>query len=288
MILVSTSNGIFQLNPQSGDVNCILQPKQSLGFFGIVEDKVNNITYAASREKHGFSWGSKRSSDARLYSIDKKTLKIKDVALLRKVFDVHQIEIWKDIIFLSDTSKNRIHTFNLKTKSLSGIINIGKTRKDIHHMNALLVDSNNLLIGLNNRGYRDSEVLYFPLEKTPLSAGQKVDALQDARIETITGFQHTHDLEKVNGEIFLCASHQGKLVGIDDLKVHFSLDGFIRGIAGDKNGFWVGNSMRASREERHNSTLDGEVYLLDSKNFNVIKKYIIPDAGQVCDLISLS
>jgi len=262
----------------------MLMPESSLGFFGIVQD-TNKDVYAASREILGFSLKKKLSSDVILYKINPVTLYSEPLATLRKVYDVHQIALWKDNMYLSNSTKDVVHVFNVISKKLTGEIHLGSKRVDIHHANALLVDGEFLLVGLNNRGFCDSQVLFFPLTKTPLVKGEIVDALKTGTIKEVPGFQHTHDLEKCNGKILLCASKEGLLVQMEDGRSLFHTDGFLRGIAEDEHGIWLGVSQMAPRKERHYSQLDGSLLLVDKKDYSLIKKFVVPGAGQVFDII---
>ena len=286
MLLITTSNGVFKFNYKDGEIKNILKPESSLGIFGIAKDKNNDI-YVASREKLGFSFNSKLSSDVILYKINRDTLESTKYATLRKVYDVHQIAIWNDIVYLSDSTKDTVHTFSLTTKMLMGKIFIGDKRADTHHINALLVDGENLLLGLNNRGFFDSQVLYFPLNLTPLKKGNDIDALKVSEVNNISGFQHTHDLEICNGTLMVCASKEGLLIQAEGGRKLFQTEGFVRGIAENEYGIWLGVSQTAPRKERHSSTLDGQLLLLDKNKFTLKEKFTIPLAGQVFDILNV-
>ncbi|MDH5720439.1 MAG: hypothetical protein OEZ13_07415 [Spirochaetia bacterium] len=286
MIFISTSNGIFKLKDSLDLPAIILKPESSLGFFGIVYYAKEKSVLAASREKYRLNFRSKHSTDVKIYEIDLNSLESRERCVVPKVYDVHQIEIINDTLFLTDTTLNRIHVFDLISNKTKGIINVGSKRKDINHINALLKNDNELWIGLNNRGRSDSEILMLSAETALMNDGlKKIDALKTGKIVKLSGYQHTHDLEVYNEAVIACASKQDSVFRTDNLEIIVHLKGFIRGLASDKEGLWVGISPTASRAERHKSNLDAELCLFSHNDFQLIKKIIVPGAGQLCDLL---
>jgi len=294
MIYITTNNGVFRYNKKTGAEE-ILRPASSLGFFGIDVNPQNGKILAASREKIKLALNSKHGSDVRLYEIEPESGTSTLVAELYKVFDVHQIALYQEFVFLTDTTKNRIHVYDLNKKQMHGVLNFGPSRKDVHHINAVTVLGDKLWVGLNNRGESNSALYTITLQSVAELAAQKADVLELGNVRSLSGISHSHDVEPCHGNILVCASHDGFVAQVKDnskdsedfTKIVSIENGFVRGVVCDKEGLWVGVSARAKRSERHRSDLNGEIRLYGWDDKTCLKTVTIEGAGQINDLISI-
>ncbi|MES0491578.1 MAG: hypothetical protein ABUK01_16400 [Leptospirales bacterium] len=309
MIFITTNNGVFKYNKKMEKAEELLNPSSSLGFFGLGINPRNGKILAASREKIKIALNSKHGSDVRLYEIDPESGNFELVAELYKLFDVHQIAMHKEFVFLTDTTKNKIHVYDLEKQQIHGILNFGSLRKDVHHVNAVSIIEQKLWVGLNNRGETHSELFTIPVETAIEMAVQKQDLLKVGYIQKLSGIRHSHDVEPCHGKILVCASHDGYVAQLNDLKTNIDdspgngelssgnvdditkiiqiENSFVRGIVCNKEGLWVGVSARAKRSERHRNDLNGEIRLYSWNNKTLIKTVPIQGAGQINDLISI-
>ena len=140
LLFITTSNGVYALDDDSGKSQCILGNKHTPGFFekkargyfGITFHEQTGKVIVASREKLGTKKHDKPSTDTRLHAINPLNFEYELIATIMDVHDVHQITSDEQFIYLSDTGKNRVIVFDMKTNRTHCIINIGHEREDIN------------------------------------------------------------------------------------------------------------------------------------------------------------
>jgi len=286
MIYVSTSNGIYFFNELDFIPKKLQTSKDSLGYYGLAYNKSKNQLLIASRAKLRFTFKSmKRSSDVTLLAFNEKSESVDHLGDFYKVYDVHQIAFYEGKLFITDTSLNRIHIYDLSLKKKLTILNLGKVRKDVHHINTIKIHNSSLLIGLNNRGNKESEVMFIPLEKINFSQ-KKIDAFNIfEKIIKINGLYHSHDLEPFHDDFLINSSHDSQVVSFKTGKSLLKTNGFSRGLAIDTKYIYVGISPLVSRSERYSKTIDGKVQLFDFKTFKLLHEIILPGANQVNDIL---
>lgn len=283
MIYITTSVSLMRYDPATDRVETVCRPRKSLGFFGVCQGP--DGVYAASRERLSEQTLGKASSDVRLYRVVSNTGIAEEVRELYEVHDVHQMEYHDGLLFLTDTALDRVHVYELATNRLVRIINLGPQRRDTHHVNAVLMEGENLLVGLNNRGHRDSAILTLPMEAIRNGGPVEVDGFGMGPLRELTGIHHTHDLERYKDWLLCCASHAGQVLRTDTGEVIAHTEGWTRGLAVTDEGLWVGVSPLAKRSQRHKSNLDGKLLLFRHGDFDLLREIPLEGSGQVCDLL---
>lgn len=290
MLYVATSNGVYRVNSERGTSECILRTNRRRGifrsspsvFFGIAIHGPSGKVLAASRERLGTPRSGKPSTDCILHAIDPRTCEHSVAGTVRDVHDVHQIACSEDIVFLTDTGKNRVVAFDLKLGETRCILNLGDERRDVNHVNALLLYESALWISLNNGGASDAEILRVPLAAS-LPDGE-VSAYSLGELRSVPGLQHSHDLVPFNDVLLTCASHESQVLRADTGAVLFETEKWTRGLAVSPDALWVGSSELGERSRRHWGRQDGWV-LRYSHAFELERRITIPGAGQVNDLL---
>lgn len=294
MIVVSTSNKIVVLESvRSQPKDVLLQDKgfyflrtAGQGFFGIDYCQTRKKIFVA--ERHHFRSTSKLkypSTDVRLYEIDVKSCQVKPYGWLKDVHHVHQIVVYQQWLFLSDTGKNRIVVYDLNQKRISRHINLGHQRKDVHHINALSIQGTYLMVNCNNMGRGVSELVQIPLSWIEQSDGDVVVDNRDFFIDGFYDVEHTHDLEMQEGGIYYCASKMGQVFKQGQAKPIIQVDRWTRGIAFTDKYLLLGLSQMVGAEDRHSALIDGAVAVYNLKNMEKECEVVIPGAGQVNDII---
>lgn len=296
MLFITTSNGVLRVNRDTHQVSVVMTNKHTPGFFkkkargyfGICFNSISNKIIVASRERLGTKILDKPTTDTKLHEIDPVTLSHNTFATIHDVHDVHQIDCQNNFIYLTDTGKNRIPVYSLEQGRITTILNISEQRTDINHVNAVTCYDGKLNIGLNNRGHKESEILSLPL--STIESTTKDEMLIDtiADIKAIPGVHHSHDLEPYQDFFLMCASHDGLLIRSDTGQAITEIGDWTRGIAISDKEIWVSASQYAKRSKRHSNKLDGYLYRIDKNYFEILEKIVIPNAGQMNDLICLN
>ena len=296
MLFITTSNGVLRVNRDTHQVSVVMTNKHTPGFFkkkargyfGICFNSKSNKIIVASRERLGTKILDKPTTDTKLHEIDPVTLSHNTFATIHDVHDVHQIDCQNNFIYLTDTGKNRIPVYSLEQGRITTILNISEQRTDINHVNAVTCYDGRLNIGLNNRGHKESEILSLPL--STIESTTKDEMLIDtiADIKAIPGVHHSHDLEPYQDFFLMCASHDGLLIRSDTGQAITEIGDWTRGIAISDKEIWVSASQYAKRSKRHSNKLDGYLYRIDKNYFEILEKIVIPNAGQMNDLICLN
>jgi len=291
MLYISSSTGIFSYNPDSGKVSQILSnknrsgffSKKSHGFFGICIDK-NNHLIVASREKLGTPKAGKPTTDTGLHYIDPMTNTNSTIGYIKDIHDVHQIGIFNEVVFLSDTGKNRIIAYDITEKKIVCTINFGIIREDINHINAITIHENQIIVGLNNRGIKPSEILTLPLSLIENHTTVE-DAFEHAiELKSLAPYTNTHDIEPFNDDFLICSSHDSLVFNSNTLKPVVKSDSWVRGISCSSQHIWVAQSIFAKRSKRHSRSINGSVLKINSKTLEIEDIITIPETGQINDL----
>jgi len=290
-IFISTSNSVFAVRDIEEGPRPLMRRKTafwpfrrgSRGFFGIAPGECNCI-FVASRERLGTPRAGKPSTDMILHEIDGAAGTDRKLAVIRDVHDVHQIARAGNLIFITDTGKNRVRVFDTLTLKIRATINVGAERSDINHINAVEIHGDRLLIGLNNRGHTESEIASCPLDSVVHLGGADVSLPDVAEIQKLNGLYHTHDLVPFRGDLLVCSSHEGKIHRAGDGRMLAHPGEWVRGLAVSGDRVWVGASALADRSKRHREDLDGEVHVYDADTWKRIRSYRLSGAGQVNDI----
>ncbi len=292
MILITTSNGVFRLSADEPAAQLVLPRKKGFlifkkgsgGFFGISPHPDGDSYLAASREKLGTPRHDKPWTDVRLFRIWKNAAKAPEFfADIHDIHDVHQIATMGHLVLLTDTGKNRIGVYDVALEKTTAL-NVGQQREDINHINALHTTADEVLVGLNNRGNKPAEILtLFQDVFGELEPG--VDALNLGTLEQLGDQLHTHDVEPFGDDYLYCASHDGRVHRRSTRESILHCGDWVRGLAMDQDGLWVGVSALADRANRHREDLDGQVHLYDPVSLDLLGTWDLVKAGQVNDIV---
>lgn len=291
-LFITTSQGVYLLNQDETEAKLCLKREKGLlffkkggfGFFGL--DQYKSDVLVASRENFSKQRLAKHSEDVRLYKIDAETLQTSHFADIHGVADVHQIAIFEDLCFLTDTGHNLVTVFNLAQKKIATEILVGDERADINHINAVTVHSGTIYIGLNNRGKQDSQVLSIPFSKIDMDK-QVNRAYEIAEIIELKGLTHTHDFELFNNDWLVCASHQGAVYKAQPTAKACEPGSWVRGLVESSKGLWIGMSAKLDRKNRHREDVDGDLSLWSPDFSSELRRVQLSNAGQVNDLLIL-
>ncbi len=295
-IYITTSNGVYKYSTREKKTQKIIDNKyagffhrKAKGFFGITQGRNSNEIIIASREKLGTPNAGKPATDCRLLSLDANTNNYHIIGEVLDVHDVHQIAAYQQLIFLTDTGKNRVVVFDREKKKVVHWLNLGLDRKDIHHINAILIFHEKLFIGLNNRGESDSQILEIQLKEVIDSCNSEgiPDLLNYGKLHTLKNRHHTHDLLPFENSFLVCGSHEGIIFRADSGQILTQQNRWVRGIAQTDEGLWVGSSPIAERSERHSEKLNGTLLLFTLPAFEKQYEVSLEGAAQVNDMIAV-
>jgi hypothetical protein len=294
-LFITTSNGIYTLDTESGESECILSNKHTPGFFkkkargyfGITFHEKTGKVIVASREKLGTKRHNKPTTDTKLHAIDPATLEVKLIATVLDTHDVHQVTADGDLIYITDTGKNRVVVYDLDKQAIAKIINVGAVRDDINHINAVLIHNGELLVGLNNRG-EESEILHVNINDIFATDDLEIDAKDIGTVRAISGVTHSHDLEICGDMLVCCSSHNGQVINTETAEVLIKENLWVRGLAANESYIWAGESFITTRKQRHKKSIDGTIHKYRLDDYSSVDSYTLTNSGQVNDLIYVS
>lgn len=285
MIFTATSNGVYLADAENSRMVGKVSIARSLEIFGICWSDYLGKPLFASRNRSWLYPIKKKSPSCNLYTISEGPEYTPIlVARVRNVHDVHQIAACGSFVYLTDTTRNRIVVYNVEKGKTVSTIDIGDERKDINHVNALCVDKNFLLVGLNNRGNKDAQILKINLDRLDDSRKNQRGDLIGESIE-LPNRVHTHDILPYKDDYLVSASHDGIIFKAKSNMDCVAGGGWVRGLAKTGNTLWAGESKKAERNMRHSSELSGAVNIYDGDTFERIGSIELPGAGQVNDLL---
>jgi hypothetical protein len=291
-IFISTSKKIFEYDLPSKQIKTIFEIKPIfLSFirknyktlFGIDYIESKNELIFICRDRLKTKKLSKSSTDAVIYSYCLDTRDVTKLAVIKNIHDAHQMKYHKGYIFMTDCGLNRIIFYNLKSSEYK-YLNIGKIRSDINHLNAVMINGNRLLIGLNNNGRKCSEIYEYNLDSVLKSTDVNI-YLEPDIIYTLHDIQHTHDIHILKSNLVFCDSHEGKVYMLKDLRCIYKIDGWARGLCSNSDELYVGSSLRSMRSERYTSHLDAKIYKIDLSDGLINLEVVLPNCGQVNDMV---
>ncbi len=294
MLFATTSNGVYCCDFNNGKSYRVLSNTrtsqffmpEARGFFGIARHDPTGSVIVASRERSVFRV-NKLANRVGLYLIDSATSNTTHWRSVEGVEDVHQIAWHDGRVFLTDTGKNRIVIYTPDTGG-KRFVNVGAVRKDVNHINAVLVNDGYLYVGLSNRGVLPAALLRISLEnlEIALRGVDEPDLFHVAEHFPCGAATYTHDLEPDNfGRIFFCVSYAGRVLDIVSQNILLEVGGWARGLAFGPSCLWVGTSELAGRNVRHCEKLDGAVSFYSWPDLNRKKRLVLHKAGQVNDLL---
>lgn len=293
MLYITTSNGVYGYREKDEKFTLLIgnrhSPgifrKRAKGYFGICLHEKTNQLIMASRERLGTPSAGKKTTDTGLHVFDQKKMLRTDYHEVMDAHDIHQIAAVDDLVFLTDTGKNRVHVYDLAARKTIRLINIGDKREDVNHVNAIYADHEQLLIGLNNSKLGDSEIIRLGMGYIKDVEDHEFDAYQHGEVRKRNGIQHTHDIESFGEGFLACASSDGNLISLDDGRVLRHIGDWARGITVGEQYLYVGTSGIATRIRRHGNNKSARIFVLDPETFNLVKEIVVPKAGQLNDMV---
>lgn len=288
MIYVATSNGVLVYDPAKDSIAPILQSsRKKFGFPGIALQETTGKIIVVERARLRFTLFQRLCTDMKVYQIDPNTNRIEMICPVLRVYDGHNTAVYRQYCFLTDTGRNRVHVADLETRKVVRILNIGTVRADIHHINSVRVWEDDLLIGLNNRQKRESEIMALPLPS--VFAGDGLELTVDARsnVTQLPGIHHAHEIVPYQGRLIGCASLAGQVIRLDSSEVLVQTEGWVRGLAPTEAGLWVGISDIAQRKDRHAKENQGRIVLYGHETMKPLKTILLEGVGQISAMISL-
>jgi len=293
VLYITTSNGVYTYREKDGKLTLILKNRHSPGFFrkrakgyfGICIHEPTNRLIVSSRERLGTANAGKITTDTALHIYDRRKMERGDYHEVFDVHDAHQIASVEDLVFITDTGKNRVHVYDLAARKTTRLLNTGDKREDRNHVNAVYADRRQLLIGLNNSKLGDSEIIRLEISALNSSERREIDVYREGEIISRTGLQHTHDIEPFGGGFLACASSDGNLISLDDGRILRHIGDWARGIAVGDRYIYVGTSGIANRKSRYVLKKSARVCVLDRRDFNLVDEINVPGAGQLNDLV---
>ena len=104
-------------------------------------------------------------------------------------------------------------------------------------------------------------------------------------LENLNGVFHTHDMEKFDDDYLISSSNLGKIYSYNKKKFIKDINPWTRGITVSNTQLFIGKSGMGKRKFRHSRYYNGEIFVLDKFNLNIIKKVVISKIGQLNDII---
>lgn len=295
MLLVSATNGVYLVDPNAASVERLLTrrsarkfyQRSSQGFFGLCKQGQKGHFFVASRENLGSKKIEKKSTDSRIinFNLDGKVLRTFEI---KPLHDVHQICGYKDLLFLTDTGRNRIQIISAENGKLITNISFGKINTDVNHINAVSFIEERLLVGFNNSGRAFSQIVSIPFGKINLSEFL-LDGYDIGEFLSLPNVYHTHDLSLVNRKLWLSVSKSSSVYDVMEGANVLKLAGWVRGISQLASGHVaIGSSVVASRWKRDGKKNPGTIYIVDTATSEVVDRMMVDGVGQICDLVSVT
>ena len=293
-LYITSSRGLFKYNIVKKVFEKILSnwnkglfSRPSKGFFGISHFTSKNYIVCASRENFNKEIKYEKSTSSTIHIIDITKNIVKEKIIIDNILDIHQIFYNNNLLFLTETGKNRIQILNIENKKVENFIDVGEVRNDINHLNAVTIYNDKLLIGLNNGNIknlnRNSQIIEVNL--SILGKLKNFDALKHGFVNNLKDVYETHDIEKYNDDFLISSSNTGKIYSLKQKKFIKDIKPWTRGIAiGDKN-IYIGKSGIGKRYNRHSRYYNGEIFVLDKINLEIKEIIKVPGIGQLNDII---
>jgi hypothetical protein len=295
MLLVSATNGVYLVDPKAGSAERLLTrrsarkfyERSSQGFFGLCRHCPKGHFFVASRENLGSKKIEKKATDSKIINFNLEG-KVLGTFEIKPSHDVHQICAYKDLLFLTDTGRNRVQIISAENGKLISNIVFGKIKADVNHINAVSFSEERLLVGLNNSGRAFSQIVFIPFEKINLSEFL-LNGYDIGEFLSLPNVYHTHDLSLVNNKLWLSVSKSSSVYDVSEGANCLRLAGWVRGISQLHSGYVaIGSSVVAIRSKRDGEKNPGTIYIVDPATSEVVDRMVVDGVGQICDLVSVT
>lgn len=274
MLIVTTPNGLYTVDTDTDEVIKVLKGT----FFGIdlykgyllVAEQFDEYTLIRMLDSNFKDAKTPHKSDAT---------------------GVHQIHVVDDRLFITDTKNDKIRCLLLddfkKEYTILKMQNeVNPHSEDRHHINALNDKDGYLLIGLHKR-IRDNKSSVAKIRLEDINLEDTIIYLRFKILPYEVTF--THDLEHYNNDILISCSQQHFIYSLNSDRPLFRTDKrWIRGLAVEHRGVWVGYSAISTKDGRRNASLKNTVNLFSHKIFKRIKQIEIPRCFQIYDMVYIN
>lgn len=178
----------------------------------------------------------------------------------------HQIDCFRNNLYITDTYNNRIINLELQSHMTSeyfplGVLSNGRNSSNYAHINSIYFYNNKVLIYCHNESTKTNR-------KSTILESDKQFNIKDI-IQTDS--ENGHNVVHYNGCLYHCDS-MGKSLKRDN-DIVFEADSFTRGLSITPEWFVVGGSEFADKQNRSNTK--GYLYFLKS-DFNLYLSCEIP------------
>lgn len=189
---------------------------------------------------------------------------------------VHQIDVYKDKLYIVDTLSNKLIVKELNGKEFHVNPNkkVKSRVKENNHFNSVFIKDDNIYILAHNgttQPERKSEIYVLDRE-----------SLKIKDVLPLEG-RESHNIYLHKEKFLYCNSINGEII-FDSNVVFKKTDSFLRGLAVTENRFVVGGSQLAERSERKNTSCN--LYFLD-REWNLVNEICIDEIGQIYEIRSM-
>lgn len=296
MLYVTARYGLFSYDPEEEVVSKVLSNRDTAGFFSLPSKGTFGMAYhedserlvLASREQRRFPWFGQQSHAKRLHWYDPESGDHQILDTLRGVEDVHQIDVNQDRVFVTDCEGNRVLVYDHgETNKVVKELHLGPRREDIYHVNTVMVDNGTLYVGLNKSPEGPSKVVSVSYDRIYHSGASEIDLLDVGSVRVNAGIKNTHDFVPYNGTYLISASEDEYVFRADTGEKVLEVENWTRGICVTDDSIWVGSSEKQKNSDKRERKSDGEIFRFDRNSHERQKRVVLPESGQVYDLLEL-
>jgi len=198
-----------------------------------------------------------------------------------KIAHVHQIQCYKNKIFLVDTKHNAIRIFDLAYRTWSKFYpDPSRTDKDTNHFNSIWFDRNEERMYIVSHGKDNTQVGVFNPSQL-----WTFDANDFSLVSKYEYGEYAHNAVSYKDRMLVCSSKNGVILSSPE-EVFLKASPHPRGIVIHEPYLFVGKSETASKEWR--STLTGYIEVFNLSTMKSIGEITIPNIGQVYEIRCLN
>jgi hypothetical protein len=253
-VLVTTSQSLLLVDTESGEYRPI--------------DRGHGLYYGMA--VHGGQlYVAARNGDAErggeILVFDAELRRCGSIPLPFPTQGLHEIAWHDEKLWVTFTSENMIGIFD--GTEWEEWYPLERQERDVFHFNSLMFEPGRAWVLAHNYGYSFLLECSYP-EKRVISRAQIGN--------------HAHNVRRVGGQIVVCSSGDGVLLGADGLRV--TTGAWPRGLATDNSAWCVGLSAPAERSER--GFTNGELMICNNQ-WLPQRTVALPAEGMVLDVLRL-
>ncbi len=218
-----------------------------------------------------------------LLCLDKDGNTLRNIAIPpeHKIAHVHQIQCYKNKIFLVDTKHNAIRIFDLSDQTWSKFYpDPDRVDKDMDHFNSIWFDTNEEKMYIISHGKNNTQVGVFKPSQLWV-----FDANTFSFISKYEYGEYSHNSVRYKNRMLVCSSKNGVILSSPE-EVFLKASPHPRGIVIHEPYLFIGKSETAGKEWR--STLTGYIEVFDLPTMKSIGEITIPKIGQIYEIRCLN